>query len=121
MLTRALYLSVGWFALSLLATLIGGHRARRGHPLLSSLWLLVVLLLGDLWAFLTFGIPREILLMSAAAFVFGLAWILLLPDWNAFGQVTWAMTLLSTLLFIAWLSAAAPRDDLQYSGSIPFP
>ena len=123
MLTRALFLSAGWFAISLLATLIGGYRARRANPFLSSVWLVVVLLLGDLWAFLTFGIPREILLVSAAALVFGFAWILLLPNWNAFGQVTWAMTLLSTLLFIVYsfmVSAFAPLHTLSFVIAMDF-
>src|SRR5574339_681989 len=117
MLTRSMYLAAGWFAISLFATLAGGYRLRKGHPLLSLGWLSIVLLLGDLWALLTFGVPREVLLVTGAAFVFGLGWILFLKDWNAFGQVTWAMTLLSTFLFILYsfmVSAFTPLNTLSF-------
>ncbi|HKG53578.1 MAG TPA: glycosyltransferase [Anaerolineales bacterium] len=123
MLTRFMYLSAGWFALSLLMTLAGGHRLRKGHPILSLGWLLVVVFLGDVWAFLTFGIPREILLLSGAALVLGIAFMILLPDWNAFGQVTWEMTLLSTFLFIAYsfmVSAFSPLNPLSFIIALDF-
>src|SRR5512138_1934139 len=102
MLTRLLYLSAIWFAMSLAATLLGGHRLRRLNPLLSLGWLALVVFAGDLWAVFTFGIPYELLFASAAALLFGLIWVYWLPNWNAFGQVTWAMTLLSTLVFIIY-------------------
>jgi cellulose synthase/poly-beta-1,6-N-acetylglucosamine synthase-like glycosyltransferase len=123
MLTRAMYLAAGWFAISLLATLAGGHRLRKQHPLLSVGWLAIVLFLGDLWALLTFGVPREVLLVTGAAFVFGIGWILFLSDWNAFGQVTWAMTLLSTFLFIAYsfmVSAFTPLNTLSFVIALDF-
>ena len=123
MLTRFMYLAAGWFAVSLFATLSGGHRVRQNHPILSLGWLLTVLLIGDAWAFLTFGIPREILLVSGVALVFGIACIILLPDWNPFGQVTWAMTLLSTLLFIAYsfmVTAFSPLNTLSFIIALDF-
>src|SRR5574338_832351 len=123
MLTRSLYLATIWFALSLLATLSGGYRLRKRHPILSLGWLFIVLAVGDVWALLTFGVPREILLVSGAALVFGIAWMLFLPDWNAFGQVTWAMTLLSTLLFIAYsfmVTAFTPLNTLSFLIALDF-
>src|SRR5262245_39583898 len=99
MLTRSLYLAAGWFVLSLIATLAGGHRLRKGHPLISMIWLGLVILIGDAWAWLTFGQLDEIILFSGIAFAFGVLWITWLPHWNAFGQVTWAMTVLATLVF----------------------
>jgi cellulose synthase/poly-beta-1,6-N-acetylglucosamine synthase-like glycosyltransferase len=118
-----MYIAVGWFAISLLTTLAGGHRLRKGHPLLSVGWLAIVLLLGDIWALLTFGVPREIILVTGAAFVFGIAWIILLPDWNAFGQVTWATTLLSTLVFIVYsfmVTAFTPLNTLSFVIALDF-
>ena len=118
-----MYLAAGWFAISLLATLAGGHRLRKAHPILSLGWLAIVLFLGDVWAFLTFGVPREVLLVTGLGFVFGLAWIMLLPDWNAFGQVTWGMTLLSTLLFIAYsfmVTAFSPLNTLSFIIALDF-
>jgi cellulose synthase/poly-beta-1,6-N-acetylglucosamine synthase-like glycosyltransferase len=113
MLTRALFLSVGWFVFSLIATLLAGTRLRRGHFLLSVLWLLVVLLVGGAWAILTFGVPGEILALTGVVFVFGLFWILWFKDWNALGQVTWTMTLLATAIFISYAFAVTSFSPLN--------
>ena len=118
-----MYLAAGWFAISLLVTLAGGHRLRKGHPILSLVWLAIVLSLGDLWAYFTFGVPREILLVTGAALVFGTACIILWPDWNVFGQVTWAMTLLSTFLFILYsfmVTAFSPLNTLSFVIALDF-
>jgi cellulose synthase/poly-beta-1,6-N-acetylglucosamine synthase-like glycosyltransferase len=123
MLTRSMYLAAGWFAISLLATLAGGHRLRKGHLLLSMGWLTIVLFLGDVWALLTFGVPSEVFLMTGAAFVFGVGWILFLRDWNAFGQVTWAMMLLSTLTFVFYsfmVSVFTPLNTLSFIIALDF-
>lgn len=123
MLTRSLYLAAGWFAISLIATLIGGYRLRKSHLALSIGWLTIVLFLGDLWALLTFGAPIEILGASILAFVFGIGWILLLPNWNAFGQVTWAMTILATLLFVIYsfmVTAFTPLNILSFLIALDF-
>ena len=42
MLTRSMYLAAGWFAISLLATLMGGYRVRKTQPVSSLLWLAAV-------------------------------------------------------------------------------
>src|SRR5262245_3260517 len=102
MLTRALYLAVIWFAISLFATLSGGFRLRRGNTFLSAFGLAIVLAIGDAIALFSFGIANEILWVSAAAFLFGMIWIMWLRDWNAYGQVTWAMTVLATIVFILY-------------------
>jgi cellulose synthase/poly-beta-1,6-N-acetylglucosamine synthase-like glycosyltransferase len=123
MLTRFMYLAAGWFAISLLATLAGGHRLRKINPILSVGWLTVVLVLGDLWALLTFGIPREILIMTGIAFIFGVIWIYLLPNWNAFGQVTWGMTVLATLLFVIYsfmVTAFTPLNTISFVIALDF-
>lgn len=123
MLTRALYLAVVWFGISLLATLAGGHRLRKGHPLLSVGWLAIVLLLGDIWALMTFGLPREMMIVTGAAFLFGLIWIRLLRSWNAFGQITWSMTVLATLLFVIYsfmVTAFTPLNTLSFIIALDF-
>jgi cellulose synthase/poly-beta-1,6-N-acetylglucosamine synthase-like glycosyltransferase len=117
MLTRALYLSAGWFAISLIATLIFGTRQHSLNPLKSTGWLLLVILLGDAWAYLTFGVPIEILYLSILGFAIGLFWAISLPDWNAFGQTTWSMTLLTTLLFVIYtfrITAFTPLSPLAF-------
>src|SRR5690242_21862862 len=102
MLVRALYLSAIWFALSLLSTLILGSRLRRSDSTLSLLWLTGVILAGNLIAIFTFGRLLEIFSFSLIAFGLGLYWIFRLHDWNAPGQVTWAMTLMNTGLFFIY-------------------
>ena len=102
MLTRSLYLAAGWFAISFIATLLGGRYLRLRSRFVSLSWLAIVIQTGDAWALLTFGVPVEILFLSAIAFLIGLGMIFWLPDWNAFGQVLWCMSLLVTILFIAY-------------------
>jgi cellulose synthase/poly-beta-1,6-N-acetylglucosamine synthase-like glycosyltransferase len=117
MLTRALFLAVGWFVISLLATLAGGNRLRYGHVLFSIAWLSLVLILGDLWALLTFGIPWEILALSGLTFIFGLVCFWWLRDWNAFGQATWVTTVLGTLLFVAYafsITTFSPLNPISF-------
>jgi cellulose synthase/poly-beta-1,6-N-acetylglucosamine synthase-like glycosyltransferase len=117
MLTRALYLSLIWFGLSLIFTLARGGRIRRTSLLRSWMLLLAVILAGDAWALLTFGIQDEVVTFSVVAFVLGTVFIALLPDWNAAGQVTWTMTLLATVLFIVYafmLTAFSPLNPISY-------
>ena len=102
---------------------MGGHRARHGNYITSLVWLLIVILIGDAWAFLTFGLPDEILILSVVAFLFGLAWIIFLPDWNAAGQVSWAMTVFATILFIAYsfmVTAFAPLNVISFVIALDF-
>lgn len=123
MLVRALYLSSIWFALSLLATLILGSRLRRSDLTLSLLWLTGALLMGNLIAILTFGRLLEIFGFSLLAFGFGLYWIIRLEDWNAAGQVTWAMTLMTTGLFVVYtfmLTAFSPLNPLSFIFALIF-
>src|SRR6266487_4459125 len=123
MLVRALYLSTIWFALSLFATLIMGSRLRRRDLALSLLWLAAVLFVGNLIALFTFGKVFEIFGLSLIAFIFGLLWIIRLRDWNAAGQVTWAMTLITTGLFIIYtflLTAFSPLNPLSFIFALLF-
>ncbi|HET9587624.1 MAG TPA: glycosyltransferase [Anaerolineales bacterium] len=123
MLVRFLYLSAIWFAISLFVTLIVGSRLRRGDYALSLLWLGGVILLGNLFAIFTFGRIFEIFGLSLLAFAFGLLWIVRLPDWNAAGQVTWGMTLLTTVLFIIYafmLTAFTPLNPISFIFALLF-
>ncbi len=70
MLTRALFLAGGWFVLSLVITLWRGHRFRQGGILLSMAWLFSILLAGDIWAYLTFGVPNEIYWLTGITLVY---------------------------------------------------
>ena len=123
MLVRVLYLSALWFAISLFATLIMGSRVRRSDFALSLIWLTGVILAGNFLAILTFGRLLEIFGFSLVAFVLGLCWIFLLRDWNAAGQVTWAMTLITTGLFIFYtflLTAFSPLNPLSFVFALMF-
>src|SRR5215216_2816274 len=123
MLVRFLYLSALWFAISLLTTLIAGSRLKRSDVALSILWLAGVILVGNIISILTFGRALEILLFSILAFLFGCYWILRLRDWNAPGQVTWSMTVMTTLLFITYtfmLTAFTPLNALSFVFALIF-
>jgi len=123
MLVRALYLSAVWFALGILSTLIMGSRLQRRDMTLSLLWLAAVILLGNLIAILTFGKILEIIGLSFIAFVFGLYWMMRLQDWNAPGQVTWTMTLITTGLFILYtflLTAFSPLNPPSFIFALMF-
>jgi cellulose synthase/poly-beta-1,6-N-acetylglucosamine synthase-like glycosyltransferase len=123
MLVRLLYLSAIWFAISLFATLVMGSRLRRSDSALSLLWLTGVILAGNLIAIFTFGRLLEIFGFSLLAFGFGLYWIIRLRDWNASGQVTWAMTLVTTGLFVIYtflLTAFSPLNPLSFIFALMF-
>ena len=123
MLVRALYLCALWSAISLLATLIMGSRLRRSDLALSLLWLTGVVLGGNLIAIFTFGRLLEIFSLSLLAFGLGLYWILRLRDWNAPGQVTWSMTLMTTALFVVYtfmLTAFSPLNPLSFIFALVF-
>jgi cellulose synthase/poly-beta-1,6-N-acetylglucosamine synthase-like glycosyltransferase len=117
MLTRALLLSAIWLFVASLTTLLRGTRLRSGSPGRSVGWLLAVLLAGDLWALLTFGLPHEIAILTGIALLFGWRSILKLPHWNALGQTMWVAAVLTTLLY--WLysfsvTAFTPLHPLAY-------
>jgi cellulose synthase/poly-beta-1,6-N-acetylglucosamine synthase-like glycosyltransferase len=123
MLVRVLYLSALWSAISLFATLIMGSRLRRSDFSLSLLWLTGVILAGNFVAIFTFGRLFEIFGFSLLAFGSGLYWILRLRDWNAPGQVTWAMMLITTGLFLIYtfmLTAFSPLNPLSFIFALVF-
>ena len=123
MLVRLLYLSALWFAISLFATLILGSRLRKRDSILSLLWLTGVILTGNLIAIFTFGRLLEIFSFSILAFGLGLFWIVQLQDWNAAGQITWSMTLITTGLFVIYtflLTAFSPLNPLSFIFALLF-
>jgi cellulose synthase/poly-beta-1,6-N-acetylglucosamine synthase-like glycosyltransferase len=123
MLIRFLYLSAIWFAISLITTLIAGSRLRRSDPEISLLWLMAVIPTGNIVSIFLFQNILEIFLFSFLAFVFGCYWILRLRDWNAPGQVTWSMTVMTTVLFIVYtfmLTAFTPLNPLSFIFALIF-
>ncbi|MFW6136044.1 MAG: glycosyltransferase [Chloroflexota bacterium] len=123
MVTRALLLSASWLFLASLTTFLRGTRVRTGSRARSLLWLLTVVGAGDLWAMLTFGVPREIAIFTGFTVVFGWWWIAKLPNWNALGQTMWIAAVLTTLLY--WLYAFAvtaftPLHPLAYVAACVF-
>src|SRR5512133_1712726 len=117
MLTRFLALSAIWLIISSIVTFFLGTRVRHDNKLNGVLWLLTVILFGDLWALFTFGEPNEVLILSLVAALFGIVWIILLPNWNWFGQTTWTMSVLSAVLYIAYsfaVTAFTPLNPLSF-------
>ncbi len=122
-ITRWLYLAVGWFAISLLTVLLGGARLRHSNAVISIGWLIGVLLVGDAWALLTFGVPYEIALLTAITFLFGLICIWWMRDWNAFGQVAWTTSITSVVLFIIYafqVTAFTPLNVFSFILALNF-
>ncbi len=123
MITRALFLATSWFLISFILTVLYGHRLRVGSQLLALMWLTLVLLLGDLWALLTFGIPSEMAVLNILTFVMGWWWIRRLPHWNFLGQVLWVTTLLATLLYLLYtfsITAFTPLHPLAFIAAVIF-
>jgi glycosyl transferase family 2 len=117
MLTQALFLSAGWLTLSFIATLLRGTKVKKGNWFYSILWLAVILLCGDVWALLTFGVFAEVAGLTILAFSFGLWWIWKLPNWNALGQTLWTTTLLTSALYVAYsfaVTAFTPLSPLAF-------
>jgi cellulose synthase/poly-beta-1,6-N-acetylglucosamine synthase-like glycosyltransferase len=123
MLVRFLYLAALWFAISLLSTLIAGSRLKYNHWVLSIFWLAGIMFVGNVIALFTFGKILEIILFSCLAFLFSCYWIWRLRDWNAPGQVTWSMTVMTTVLFILYtflLTAFTPLNPLSFIFALIF-
>src|SRR6185369_2936557 len=113
MLTRSLALVTIWFLLSTVFTFVRGTHVRSGNRLRGFLWLLTIILCGDLWALYTFGLPSEIIKLSLLAMGFGVLWIFLLPNWNGLGQTTWTMSLLAAGFYIAYSFAVTSFTPLN--------
>ncbi|HEX9019432.1 MAG TPA: glycosyltransferase, partial [Anaerolineaceae bacterium] len=123
MFTRALFLCLGWFIVSITAALIWGRQVKQANLFLSLLWLLVVLALGDAWAVLTFGVPLEMAWLTVIALANGLVWITTLRGWNPLGKTAWSMTFLTTLAFIVYsfnVTAFTPMNPLSFVLAIVF-
>jgi cellulose synthase/poly-beta-1,6-N-acetylglucosamine synthase-like glycosyltransferase len=123
MLTRALFLAGGWFAISFIGLLIFALRVKKRSWWISFAWLFFVILAGATWAFFTFGVPREILVFSSLALVVGFLMIVLFKDWNAFGQVLWTASILVTITFLTYtftVTAFTPLSPLSFLLAIIF-
>lgn len=116
MLTRSLALVTIWFLLSTIFTFLRGTHVRSGNRLRGFLWLLTIILCGDLWAVFTFGLPSEIIRLSLLTMGFGVLWIFLLPNWNGLGQTTWTMSLLAAIFYVAYSFAVAAFSPLNPLG-----
>lgn len=116
MLTRSLALAVIWLFLSAIVTYLRGTRVRRKSVLHKVLWLLTVILCGDVWALLAFGHPAEVASLSVLAILSGFFWMVILPHWNGLGQVTWTMSVLSSLLYLSYSFAVTAFTPLHPIG-----
>ncbi|MBI5030928.1 MAG: glycosyltransferase [Chloroflexi bacterium] len=118
MITRILFLTAIWFFLSFITLVFYGIRTKHGNLLISIMWLIVVILAGDVWALYTFGIPNEIAVASVIAFILGVIWILLHRDWNRFGQVAWIMMFIATMTYLTYTAAITAFSPTNAIGFI---
>lgn len=117
MLTRALFLSAGWLTLSFAVTLLRATKIQRISQIRSLLWLILVLLCGDLWALLTFGVIPEIVGLTISTFGIGWWWIRRLRHWNGLGQTLWVTSLVVSVLYIAYsfgVTAFTPLNSVAF-------
>src|SRR5579864_5885209 len=113
MLTQELLLSSTWLTLSTIVTLLRGTYVRRGGPLRSLLWLIVVLLTGDVIALLTFGELQGIAIQTLITFLIGCLTIARLPNWNALGQTVMVMSGTTAALYMAYSFAVTAFTPLH--------
>ncbi|HLY26911.1 MAG TPA: glycosyltransferase, partial [Aggregatilineales bacterium] len=117
MLTRALYLSTIWLLLSFIMLLLRGTNPKTGSQFRSLLWLLTVLLAGDLCASLLFGTAQDELWLTVLVFLFGWWWIWHLRDWNGLAHSLWITSLISVGIYSIYtfaLMAFAPMHPLAF-------
>ena len=117
MLTRSLALVTIWLFASTVLTFLRGTHVRVSSKARGFLWLMTIILCGDMWAVFTFGIPVEIILLSFAAMLFGIFWIIRLPNWNGLGQTTWTMSLMAAgtyLIYSFFVTAFTPLNPLSF-------
>src|SRR5262249_378243 len=117
MLTRALFLATGWFILSFVLTMMRGTKVHKGGQFRSLLWLATILVSGDLWALLTFGVMDEVLALTGITFLLGWWSIWRLRNWNALGHALWVTSLVTSLLYVAYsfgVAAFTPLHPLAF-------
>src|SRR5579859_2223863 len=117
MLARLLFLSAGWLILSFVVAVVRGTKVRRSSQLRSLLWLATILLCGDLWSLLTFGVLAEIASLTVIAFAVGWWWMRRLRNWNGLGQTLWTTSVFATVLYIAYsfgVTAFTPLNSLAF-------
>ncbi len=123
MLTRTLFLAAGWFLVAFVGLLFFGEKLKRANWFLSLIWLLFVVAASNAWAYLTFGVPREMLITSIIFAAVGVVFFFLLRDWNAFGQVFFTATIFVTVLFVAYsfsITAFTPLSMISFMLAIVF-
>ena len=90
-----------WLVLAMVAVLWRGTQLRRRNAAVSFLWLIAVLLPGDIVAVRAFGRPHEVVSISLLALGLRVAWIVLLPNWNTLGVAAWNTGVMATAAFLA--------------------
>jgi cellulose synthase/poly-beta-1,6-N-acetylglucosamine synthase-like glycosyltransferase len=118
MLGRALFLAAAWLALSFIVTMMRGTKVKNGSWWRSLLWLGTVLVCGDLWALLSFGVPLEIIGLTIITFIIGVWWIWRLRAWNSLAQTLWTISLVASILYVIYsfgVSLFTPLHPLTFA------
>jgi len=101
LLLDSLYVSIAGLITSTVSLIFLGHRVKKGHWLISLIYLAVVLLSSQAVLRSTLGIHIENSLI-AVGFAIGLVVIALTEHWNAIGQVCFSMVLLCACNYLAY-------------------
>ncbi len=113
MLVRLFYLSAIWLVLSFLVAILFGRRIRAGGYLLSFLYFVALVGLGDLLLPWFNQHPEEIVFESGVAIWLGIMFSLLLKDWNAPGQAFFLFAIIATGVYLVYAFAVTVFSPLS--------
>lgn len=117
MLNHLVYISAIWLVLAFSLALLFGTRLRWGNFFFSVFYFLVILGLGDLIALTLFFAPLDLIGASAVAFWLGIPLILVLRNWNAFGQALFIFSLFATVIYLVYaglITAFSPLSPIAF-------
>lgn len=95
MVTQALYLSTYWFLVSFVPLMLFGRKSRVTNFFVAILWFLAIIFS----AYLFFPWMQN---FTVAVSVFGIFLIFALPDWNFLAKAAWPLTIVISLVYLAY-------------------
>ncbi len=118
MLADLFYLSAIWLMLGFILLLALGTRLRHGNFLLSLLFLIPLIAIGDLIAIAWLGEePVLVLIASTCIVAAGMLLFLMLKDWNAVGQLFFLFSVTTTSIYLLYaftVTAFSPSSSLAF-------
>jgi cellulose synthase/poly-beta-1,6-N-acetylglucosamine synthase-like glycosyltransferase len=114
MLTHLVYLSAIWLLVALFLAILLGTRIRRASFPYFAAYLVLLILLGDIFALRAFATLVEVSVANLLAIIGGLILGRKLPDWNAPGKALLLFALTTTALYLAYALALTAFGPLNW-------